>query len=55
MAVNCSVGPLAMLGLAGVTAIDCRVFELDVITAEVVTSLASGSIDPGTAIWTMIE
>ena len=37
MAVNCWVGPLAMLGLAGVTAIDCRAAAVTVSTVEPVT------------------
>ena len=34
VAVNCSVSPLGMLGLAGVTAIDCRTAGVTVSTVE---------------------
>src|SRR5271169_670932 len=34
VAVNCSVSPLAMLGLAGVTAIDCKAAAVTVSTVE---------------------
>ena len=37
MAVNCWVVPLAMLGLAGVTAIDCSTAAVTVSTVEPVT------------------
>ena len=37
VAVNCWVSPLAMLGLAGVTAIDCRTAAVTVSTVEPVT------------------
>ena len=37
VAVNCWVSPLAMLGLAGVTAIDCRAAAVTVSTVEPVT------------------
>ena len=34
MAVNCSVSPLGTLGLAGVTAIDCKTAAVTVSTVE---------------------
>ena len=37
MAVNCSVSPLGTLGLAGVTAIDCKTAAVTVSTVEPVT------------------
>ena len=40
VAVNCSVAPLAMLGLAGVTAIDCRTAAVTVSTVEPVIPLS---------------
>ncbi len=40
VAVNCSVRPLAMLGLAGVTAIDSNVAAVTVRTVEPVTPLS---------------
>ena len=40
VAVNCSVSPLATLGLAGVTAIDCKTAALTVSTVEPTTPLS---------------
>ncbi len=40
VAVNCSVRPLAMLGLAGVTAIDSNVAAVTVRTVEPLTPLS---------------
>ena len=56
VAVNCWVAPAVMLGLAGVTAIDCRVAVAAPawITAWVETVLLSGVWEPGTAIITVI-
>src|SRR5271166_5954489 len=45
VAVNCSVSPLAMLGLAGVTAIDCNVAAVTVSTVEPVTPLSVALIE----------
>jgi hypothetical protein len=50
VAVNCCVAPIATDGFAGVTPIDWSVLT----TAVVLTSLAFGSCEPGTAIITLI-
>ena len=54
VAVNCCVFPLAMLGLAGVTAIELSVGAAVTITALVVTVLSLGRCDVGTAIIVVI-
>src|SRR5436305_309710 len=53
VAMNCWDNAVAALGLGGVAAIDWGAVAYPII-AFVLTSLASGLPEPGTAIWTII-